>query len=155
MSLFPTGIEQFIVGGLLVGLGISFVFLMTGQVAGASTFFTSAWGYFFKKPFFQQEKFVSTRNWRTVLAVSLIVGGFLYIVLFNNGQRIETSVQWWRLLIGGILVGIGTRMADGCPSGHGICGISSMDKVSFKAVAVFLTVAIVIAYIVNLLGVSP
>jgi len=50
-------------------------------------------------------------------------------------------------LIGGILVGIGTRMANGCPSGHAICGNATGNKDSIVATIVFLLVAIAVAQI--------
>ena len=55
-SLFPLGIEQYLIGGLLVGLGISFVYIMTGLVSGVST--TSTWSFFSRDTtsFFRREK---------------------------------------------------------------------------------------------------
>ena len=50
-----------------------------------------------------------------------------------------------RLFFGGLLVGIGTRMAAGCPSGHGICGNAMLEKTSFISTVTFLSVGIVVA----------
>ena len=79
----------------------------------------------------------------------LMTGGLIYIVFFNNTSPVVTQVESWRLLLGGIIIGIGTRMSGGCASGHGICGNASLEKVSFLATLIFLTVAVVVAHLVT------
>ena len=66
-----------------------------------------------------------------------------------------TGVQPWRLLLGGVLVGFGTRLSRGCTSGHGICGLSAGSRSSFAAVITFMSVAIVVAHVTFALGVRP
>lgn len=144
-TLFPLGISHYLLGGVFVGLGISFVFVMTGKVAGASTIFTSTWSYVLKGSWFQRPEFKGTRDWRLALAFGLVVGGLLWTLLVNQGMTVVTEVEWWRLILGGLLVGWGTRLSDGCASGHGICGIGSLSKPSFIATATFLFVGIVTA----------
>ncbi|MBO3803033.1 MAG: YeeE/YedE family protein, partial [Candidatus Brockarchaeota archaeon] len=61
----------------------------------------------------------------------------------------------WRLALGGLLVGFGTRLSQGCTSGHGISGLASLSTTSLCAVIVFMGVAIVTANLVQILGVSP
>jgi len=55
-------------------------------------------------------------------------------------------------MIGGFLVGVGTRMALGCTAGHAICGIPRMSKRSITATAIFLPTAIIIATLRTNLG---
>ncbi|MEF8778085.1 MAG: YeeE/YedE thiosulfate transporter family protein, partial [Natronomonas sp.] len=66
-----------------------------------------------------------------------------------------TDVQPWRLFLGGIFVGIGTRVGKGCTSGHGVCGVGSVSRTSLVGVVTFLTVAILTANFVAAMGVSP
>lgn len=66
-----------------------------------------------------------------------------------------TSVQWWRLALGGFLVGFGTRLSKGCTSGHGISGLASLSATSLYAVMTFLAVGIITAILVQALGVIP
>lgn len=144
-NLFPLGIDHYVIGGLLVGVGISIPFILTGLVAGASTIFTSSWSYFLSGWFFQKDGFVRTRSWRITLALGLITGGFLYYFFVNDGAAVVTEIVWQRLLLGGIIIGIGTRMSGGCASGHGICGNAALEKVSLVATITFLVTAIIVA----------
>lgn len=144
-SLFPLGVAHYVLGGLLVGVGIAIPFIFTGTVAGVSTFFTSTWSYVSKAPFFQSPHYLHTRGWRWFLVSGLITGGALYFLWQGAGAL--TEVSWWRLLLGGVLVAIGARMSGGCTSGHGICGLASLEKVSLIATVVFLGVAIIVAHL--------
>lgn len=147
-TIFPLGVSQYLWGGLLVGVGIAIPFILTGTVAGVSTFFTSVWSYVHSGSFFQTEWYRASRGWRWYLIAGLFGGGMLYALWY--GAATETAIEWWRLLLGGILVGIGTRMSGGCTSGHGICGIASLEKVSVVATVTFLVVAIAVAQLTAL-----
>jgi uncharacterized membrane protein YedE/YeeE len=142
-TLFPLGAQQYLIGGLLVGVGIAIPFVFTGLVVGVSSFYTTVWSYFHKGWFFQTNWYLQSRGWKWFLVAGLISGGFLYLVM--NDVTTVTTVEWWRLLLGGVLVGIGTRMSGGCTSGHGICGLASLEKVSLVATVTFLATAIVVA----------
>ena len=53
---------------------------------------------------------------------------------------------------GGVLVGFGARLSNGCTSGHGICGLSSLQLPSLVAVLIFMTTGALAAYAILLLG---
>jgi uncharacterized membrane protein YedE/YeeE len=173
-ELFPNGISRYAVGGLLVGLGVVVIYIGTGIAAGASTFLESTLSYVSGQSRFQQ--YVGSRDWRVVFTLGIILGGTLFAAtiqsevlttsLYQAGSTGElyevggvtlwlTNVQPWRLFIGGILVGIGTRIGKGCTSGHGVCGVGSASKTSIVGVVTFLAVAIGTAQLVAALGVSP
>jgi uncharacterized membrane protein YedE/YeeE len=173
-TLFPNGISRYAVGGILVGLGTVLIYLGTGITAGASTFLESTLSYVSGLERFRQ--YVPSRDWRVVFTVGIIGGAAIYAAtvqsglittgLYTPGTTGElyevagvtlwlTDVQPWRLFLGGILVGIGTRIGKGCTSGHGICGVGSVSRTSLIGVATFLIVAIGTANIVAAVGVSP
>ncbi|WP_026190360.1 YeeE/YedE family protein [Halomicrobium katesii] len=173
-ELFPNGISRYAVGGLLVGLGAVVIYVGTGIPAGASTFLESTLSYVSDQSRFQQ--YVGSRDWRVVFTLGIILGATLFAATVQSGlvstalyqpgttgQLYEvggvtlwtTNVQPWRLFVGGVLVGIGTRIGKGCTSGHGVCGVGSASKTSLVGVATFLTVAIGTAQVVAALGVSP
>jgi len=152
--MFPLGIEPYLIGGIIIGIGVSLVYLTTGLHATQSSFFTTTLSWFSKRIHFQKEKNIKERNWRLVLASGLILGALIHTLTLSPTGFWTTSVQLWRLVLGGLLVGFGTRLSQGCTSGHGISGLASRSKTSLYAVLVFMGVAIVTANIVQLLGIS-
>lgn len=153
-ELFPKGIEQYLVGGIFIGVGTAVIYWGTGIVAGASTFLESTLSYVSRLDRFQQTRFVLTRDWRVVFTLGIVLGAAIYQTLLV-GEIWTTDVQWWRLLVGGVLIGIGTRVGKGCTSGHGICGVGSFSHASLVNVAVFLLIAIGTALTVQAVGVTP
>ena len=173
-TLFPEGISRYAVGGLLVGLGAVVIYAGTGIAAGASTFLESTLSYVSDQSRFQQYR--SSRDWRIVFTLGIIAGAAVYALTFQSGLVSSslyqpgttgelydvggisiwlTDVHPWRLFVGGVLVGIGTRIGKGCTSGHGVCGVGSASKTSIVGVITFLAVAIGTAQIVMALGVTP
>jgi hypothetical protein len=173
-TLFPNGVSRYAIGGILVGLGTAIIYLGTGIAAGASTFLESTLSYVSDKQRFKQYR--ASRDWRIVFALGIVGGAALYALTFQSGLVTSglyaagttgelrdvggltiwvTDVQPWRLFVGGILVGIGTRIGKGCTSGHGVCGVGSVSRTSLVGVATFLLVAIVTANAVATMGVTP
>lgn len=153
-ELFPRGVLPYLIGGLLVGLGAATIYLSTGIIAGASTFLESTLSYVSSVERFNRFKYVQSRGWRFVFTAGIVSGAAVYMVLFQGGIW-TTDVQWWRLLGGGFLVGVGTRLGKGCTSGHGVCGVGSLSNTSLVNVATFLVFAIGTAQLVQALGVAP
>ena len=153
-DLFPRGVTQYLVGGLLVGLGISVIYLGTGVIAGNSTFLETTLSYASTLPRFREPRFLASRDWRVVFAASIVLGAVAYKAVFDPSVWV-TEVQWWRLLGGGFLVGVGTRLGKGCTAGHGVCGVGSVSRTSLVNVALFLATAVVTALAVAALGVTP
>ncbi|CBL46121.1 Conserved hypothetical protein [gamma proteobacterium HdN1] len=151
-SLFPLGVFQYIAGGICIGLAVSLIFMFTGIVAGMSSFFSSTLSWFSKLPFFQEARWVSTRGWRATLAAGLILGAALFYFGFGGQQNWVTQVTWWQLLIGGFIGGFGARLSGGCTSGHGICGMASLQLPSLAAVLTFMTTAILTANLIVNVG---
>lgn len=153
-ALFPNGIVHYALGGILIGLGVTFIYALTGLTPGASSVLESSWSYVSKRPALSEGALRASRSWRLVFTAGIFSGAILYTVLTGGGVW-TTDVQLWRLAIGGFLVGLGTRLGKGCTSGHGICGVGSLSETSILNVIVFLLVAIGTAGIVVSLGVSP
>jgi uncharacterized membrane protein YedE/YeeE len=151
--MFPLGIYKYIIGGLIIGLGVSFVYILTGLHSTQSSFFSSTISYFSKIPYFQRKTYLESREWRLYFAGSVILGALIYTLTVSPDGFWTTSVQLWRLVLGGFLVGFGTRLSSGCTSGHGISGIASLSTTSLYAVITFIAVGIVTAHAMMLLGV--
>ena len=141
LSLFPLGWQHYLAGGLLAGAGTALLFVLTGRIGGMSTVFSSTWSYAVQRPFFQQARFVDSRGWRLVYAAGLILGALLWWLGLAGGQPQATAVPTWQLVVGGFFVGYGARLGNGCTSGHGICGLGSLQLPSLMAVATFMGTA--------------
>ena len=141
-TYFPYGWSHYLAGGLLIGAGVSLMFLLLGRIVGMSTFFSSSWSYVSRLPFFHQPALVQTRVWRLVCAIGLVLGAALWWWQAGPEQAQHTLVSPARLLVGGLLVGYGARLSNGCTSGHGICGLASLSRPSLVAVLIFMVVAI-------------
>ncbi|MFB6121480.1 MAG: YeeE/YedE family protein [Halobacteriaceae archaeon] len=153
---FPRGVLPYLLGGLLVGLGATVIYLATGIIAGASTFLESTLSYASDVDRFNRRKYVQSRGWRVVFTLGVVSGAAVWgFALAPDPSGWTTDVQWWRLLGGGVLVGVGTRLGKGCTSGHGVCGVGSLSNASLVNVATFMAVAIGTAQLVAAAGVTP
>ena len=148
-ALFPLGWAHYLAGGLLIGAGVALLFVTTGRIGGMSTVFSSTWSYVSKRPFFQQARFVESRSWRLVYAAGLILGAALWWKWMGPAQALSTGLPVWQLVLGGLLVGYGARLGNGCTSGHGICGLGSLQWPSLVAVLTFMGTAFVTANVVR------
>ena len=151
--MFPLGLTPYVVGGVFIGVAVSMVYILTGTHATQSSFFTSTLSYFVKHPFFQRETYLLSREWRLYLAAGVILGAFVYTVTVSPDGFWVSSVPIWRFILGGFLVGFGTRLSRGCTSGHGISGLASLSATSLYAVITFIIVGIITVNILGVLGI--
>ena len=149
-ALFPHGIASYLVGGLMMGAGVALLFVATGLVGGMSTVFPATWSFVSGAPHFAQARYVNSRAWRLTLAAGLVLGAALWTLASGADAPVTTVPVPW-LLAGGFVAGFGARMANGCTSGHGICGLGSLQASSLAAVVVFMATAIATAHLVQAL----
>ncbi len=152
LSLFPLGWPHYLLGGLCIGAGVALLFVFTGLVGGMSSVFSSTWSYLLRAPYFQQARYTDTRGWRLVYAAGLIVGALVWWLGFSDGTPLRTEVPVWALVVGGFFVGYGARLGNGCTSGHGICGLGSLQWPSLLAVLTFMATAFITANLVAFWG---
>lgn len=150
--LTATSNLHYIIGGGLIGLGISAIYLGTSIIPGPSTFLESTLSCISNNDRFQ--KYKNSRDWRILFTSGIILGALTYTFTLGSGFW-TTKISLSRLFIGGLLVGIGARIGKGCASGHGISGIGSLSKASIIYTAIFLTVAATTAATLKSLGVTP
>lgn len=140
-------------GGLIIGLAVSLVYILTGTHATQSSLFTSTLSYFSKLPFFQRQVYLDTREWRLYFASGVIVGALLYTLTISPDGFWVTSLPIWKLALGGFFVGFGTRLSRGCTSGHGISGLASLSVTSLYAVITFIGVGVITVWVLGVLGI--
>lgn len=128
-------------GGVLIGLAVSILILLNGRIAGISGIVGGL---------FRPVK--NETAWRYAFILGLLIAPLFYIV-FTELPAVEVSANIWQLLLAGFLVGIGTRYASGCTSGHGICGVARLSKRSLIATTLFMFSGMVVVYVMrHLLG---
>lgn len=134
--------EQAVIGGTLIGLAAVWLRLSTGRIAGISGLLGQAITGFQRLP------------WMFVLGLGL--GGWLARWLLEGNPFAATPVEVdWSLgllLIGGLLVGLGTRLGSGCTSGHGVCGLARQSPRSLAATLTFMLVGMAAATLPGLLS---
>ena len=91
--------------------------------------------------------------WRLVFLAGLITGGVVLSFLHSDAVTFELAYSNPALILAGLLVGFGSRMGNGCTSGHGICGLGRLESRSVVAVLTFMVTGILTAVLVQqLLG---
>ncbi len=123
-------------GGILLGISATLMLLINGKVAGISGILT---GLMTPK--------TKDFAWRLLFALGMISGGVVAVFVFGGEAPIEFETSSVMLAVAGLLVGMGTRLGNGCTSGHGICGIGRLSKRSIVATCVFMAVAGVTVFI--------
>jgi uncharacterized protein len=129
------------VGGALIGLSASAMLLVEGRVAGISGIIG---GLFTPK--------AGDIGWRLAFLAGLMVAGVGATFLAPQLMAVEVDRAPWMLIVAGLLVGVGTRVGNGCTSGHGVCGLSRQSPRSLASVVTFMTVGAVVAAGVGQLG---
>jgi uncharacterized membrane protein YedE/YeeE len=136
MSLEPS-IPLALVGGVLVGAASGLLLLLTGRMSGVTGIVAGATA----PP-------VREAAWRAAFLAGLIAGG-LTIPAVVPGAVGAFDAPWPLLVAAGFLVGWGARFGGGCTSGHGICGVGSLSVRSIVGCAIFMTVAMVVVFVVR------
>ena len=115
-------------GGLLIGSAAALLLLLSGRIAGVSGMAASALGIADKGPPWSQA---------AAFVIGLPLGAWLIAALVRAPQ-IEATASVPLLLLAGLLVGFGTRLGNGCTSGHGVCGLARLSPRSIAATMTFM-----------------
>lgn len=117
-----------LVGGALIGLAAVVLFLGCGRVAGISGILGEC----------LQGLVGEGRGWRLAFLGGLLLAPWIATGVGVAGGKARFDVSLWVLLFAGLLTGYGTRIARGCTSGHGVCGLSRLSPRSLVAVLSFM-----------------
>lgn len=126
------------IGGVLIGLAAVALLYFNGRIAGISGIMGGV-----LRP---QE---GDTLWRAVFLLGLLAGAALVLWLHPASMAIHIDVSDPAVILGGFLVGIGTRIGNGCTSGHGVCGVGRLAPRSIVASAVFFGFAVLTTYLVR------
>jgi uncharacterized protein len=126
-------------GGLMIGIAIILFFILNGRLIGISGIASN---------FLNSKK---NRIDNFLFLVGLIIGTIIYKFFTQDEINISISNSFILLAVAGLLVGLGTRIAGGCTSGHGISGIGRFSLRSIIATLTFMIVGIITVLIKNIL----
>ena len=131
-----------LIGGIVIGLAVVLFFYSTGRLAGVSGIANNA----------------LTKNTNRItnllFLIGLISGPIFYQLFISSDVPYLINNNTLILIIGGLLVGIGTQIGMGCTSGHGVCGISRFSVRSIIATISFIFSGVIVVYLMNILGLN-
>lgn len=152
--------------GVLIGLLNLGSLLVSKKPLGASTSYMKVGGIIYR--FFDKDKVDKNEyykkhelkpDWGILLVIGIILGAFVSALLSGTFELILVPGMWAReisgsvvlrffaAVAGGIFLGIGSRWADGCTSGHGISGTSLLSVISWAASIAFFIGGIAVAFL--------
>lgn len=152
------------INGLLAGLAIGLITLLllwtTNIRLGISTTFESVCSLASHRPYFRRPALQGRGRWRLWFSGGLLLGGFLSAALGGGWAptwdlgMFDSVIGWgpagklaW-MFVGGLFIGLGTRIADGCTSGHGIFGLAHLERASLVSVLSFMASGFLVANLV-------
>jgi len=116
-------------GGALIGVAVLVLFLALGRIAGISGMVSAT---------LRPATTGGERAWRAAFILGLIVGPVVAAVAIGETLIQRSPASGPLLVMAGLAVGLGTGLANGCTSGHGVCGVSRLSRRSIVATGVFM-----------------
>ena len=121
------------IGGALIGLSAVLLMLFTGRIAGVAGI---TGGLFNPRS--------DDRGWRLAFVSGLIAAPLAAALIGRPVGIPQMPGSMIIIAIAGLLVGFGTRLGNGCTSGHGICGIARLSPRSIAATLVVMIAAMIV-----------
>lgn len=121
-------------GGVMIGGAALILMAFSGRVMGISGILAGLT---------QSHQNKSEIPWRLAFILGTILGPFVVMMVTGQGIEIRPVAQGPLLMLGGLIVGLGTAIGSGCTSGHGICGLARFSTRSLAAVMTFMATAII------------
>jgi uncharacterized membrane protein YedE/YeeE len=129
-----------LVGGGLIGLAASILLIASGRIAGISGIVGGL-----------LQRTSGDVLWRALFFLGLLASGAA-AALWAPDSIGASPRSLPTLLAAGFIVGVGTRLGNGCTSGHGVCGISRFSVRSILATITFIAAGMIIVRVVTWLG---
>ncbi len=125
-------------GGLLIGLSATLLLWSIGRIAGISGVVNGI-----------GSAARGDRAWRVAFLAGMMIAGAVVLQFASTPPpRIQTGATPL-LLVAGFLVGFGTRMGNGCTSGHGVCGLGRLSSRSLAAVLAFTAAGMATVFVMR------
>ena len=128
-----------LLGGILIGLSAIILMASSSRILGASGIFGELLTL----------KFDSDFAWRAIFIICMLIGTAWAALFTGVAQQMAFAGGPVITAVGGVIVGVGVYLSNGCTSGHGICGNARFSQRSFVATCTFMVVAIATVYIIR------
>jgi uncharacterized membrane protein YedE/YeeE len=125
-------------GGGLIGVAVMLLALFNGRLLGVSGI---AYGLLERQP--------GEVAWRLAFLAGLLTGGLVLLLAHPEAFGPPSSRSLPATAVAGLLVGFGTRLGNGCTSGHGVCGVSRRSPRSIAATLTFIATGMITVLAVN------
>ncbi|HHC7295929.1 TPA: YeeE/YedE family protein [Vibrio campbellii] len=125
-----------LLGGVMVGVSAVILMLFNGKTAGISGILNGA-----------VEN--ADRVWRIAFLIAMALGGVFAVYVLGGHVPTEYSGNLVLVVVAGLFVGVGTRIGNGCTSGHGICGMGRFSARSVVATCTFIATAMLTVLLVS------
>jgi uncharacterized membrane protein YedE/YeeE len=122
-------------GGALIGLAAALLLALNGRIAGISGIVGGL-----------LPPRAGDALWRLLFVLGLALGALLVRLYSGAPLAVPVESSTFTLVLGGLLVGFGTRLGSGCTSGHGICGLARLSPRSLVAVLTFMASAMLTVF---------
>jgi len=129
-------------GGVMIGAAAVWLLAANGRIAGVSTILHGL----FSLP--DARDGLRESQWRALFVSGLLLAGLAWQAAGMPVPLREGFPLGW-LALAGLLVGFGTRMGNGCTSGHGVCGLGRLSLRSLVAVITFMATGMISAYVMR------
>lgn len=126
------------VGGLIIGVSATLMLFFNGKIAGISGIskgLLSNAGH--------------ERHWRALFILGIVLGGAIMVLLTPDNTAKVTQAPPLQMALGGLIVGFGTAMGNGCTSGHGVCGLGRRSIRSLSSVVTFMAAGFITMFIMT------
>lgn len=142
MSAFPQAMPlEGLLGGLMIGAAGALMLLGLGRIAGVSGLAARAAGL---------AETGAPRLLAALFVAGLPLGAMVVAAVRPVPVALPTALL--PLVVGGVLVGFGTRLGSGCTSGHGVCGLARLSPRSVAATAAFMLAGFATVALMRLAG---
>jgi uncharacterized membrane protein YedE/YeeE len=126
-------------GGALIGLAVVLFALLNGRLLGVSGI---VYGLIDREP--------GQTGWRLAFVGGLVAGGVVLLFVYPQAFGLSANRSLMATATAGLLVGFGSRLANGCTSGHGVCGVSRLSPRSIAATLVFIAAGMLTVLVIDL-----
>ena len=127
-----------LIGGALIGIASVILIATKGRILGISGIV----GSLLQRANTPQDHY----RWRIYFICGILLAAVIGNI-FNLIPKLDIRSDYSTLIIGGLLVGFGTRMGSGCTSGHAVCGLGRLSPRSFLATITFMASGFLTAYV--------